>query len=85
MKTYKREVAFLTAVIFYLFFGYTLYTLAVAGMHDAMVQFVSVLVMPTFGVLVAAFGIDAFFKGKQALTELEQNNQNSKEQNTNSN
>lgn len=61
-KTYKREIATASLGILYVFIGYTLYTLASAGAIDAMVDLVTVLVLPTFATLAAAFGIDSYFK-----------------------
>ena len=80
MKTYKREIATFSLVVLYGFYGYTIYILAVAGMHEALIQFVSVLVMPTFVTVAAAFGIDAYFKGKMSLEELSKDKKEDKTQ-----
>lgn len=69
MKSYKREIATFSLIVLYLFYGYTIYTLSMADMYEAMIQFVSVLVIPTFATVAAAFGIDAYFKGKLSLEE----------------
>ena len=69
MKTYKREIAAFSLIVLYLFYGYTIYILSIANMYEAMIQFVSVLVIPTFATVAAAFGIDAYFKGKLSLEE----------------
>jgi SNF family Na+-dependent transporter len=61
-KTYKREIASASLLVLYVFIGYTLYTLSVANALDAMVDLVSVLIIPTFAMLAAAFGIDSYFK-----------------------
>lgn len=61
-KSYKREIAAASLLVLYLFFGYTLYILAAAAAYTAMVDLVTVLVIPTFATLAAAFGIDSYFK-----------------------
>ena len=61
-KTYKREIATASLLVMYAFIGYTLYTLASANAIDAMVDLVTVLILPTFATLAAAFGIDSYFK-----------------------
>lgn len=80
MKSYKREIAAFSLVVLYGFYGYTIYILAVAGMHEALIQFVSVLVIPTFATVAAAFGIDAYFKGKLSLEELYKDKKDEKQQ-----
>lgn len=61
-KTYKREIATASVLVLYVFIGYTLYTLASAGALEAMVDLVSVLILPTFATVAAAFGLDSYFK-----------------------
>lgn len=61
-KSYKKEIATITLVALYLLVGYTLYTLASASATDAMVNLVTVLIIPTFATIAAAFGLDSYFK-----------------------
>jgi hypothetical protein len=72
-KTYKREIAGLGLLILYLFFGYTLYILATANAYAAMVDLVTVLVIPTFATMAAAFGLDSYFKQNPRSKEEEEN------------
>lgn len=61
-KTYKRELAIASLAVLYVFIGYTLITLAIANSLQSMVDLVSVLIIPTFATVAAAFGIDSYFK-----------------------
>jgi fumarate reductase subunit C len=74
-KTYKREIAAVGLVILYIFFGYTLYTLASANAYLAMVDLVTVLVLPTFATIAAAFGLDSYFKQNPRAKEEEDTEQ----------
>lgn len=63
-RTYKKEIAAITLGALYLLVGYTLYTLASASATDAMVSLVTVLILPTFATIAAAFGLDSYFTYK---------------------
>jgi len=71
-KSYKKEIAALTLAALYILIGYTLFVLSRASATDAMVSLVTVLILPTFGTIAAAFGLDSYFKYKVHKIEEEE-------------
>jgi hypothetical protein len=75
MKSYKREVALGSLIFLYALIAYAVYVFANGGHIQAIVDILSILVIPTFGTVAAAFGIDAFFKQNPRLKESQSNTQ----------